>query len=351
MAYTPVSLGLKPLPEAAERHGYHPPRSCEGREGRNLEVGPAMARNLLPGIVLQARSGRHVVQDNGGIVICQVRGRLKQERLSTDLVATGDRVRWRHTRPGRGVIEEVLPRRTVLNRRRPGQLEAEQVIVANPDQAVYIFSVQEPRPHLRLLDRLLVIAENSDLPALICANKIDLLDKDPSTATQLARSMFGLYEKIGYHVVYASAHTGTGVGRLGEALGNKLSVLCGPSGVGKSSLLNAIQPELGLATERTSQATGKGRHTTVTVRLWPLDGGGYVADTPGLREAGLWDIEAEELAWHFVEMRPYLAGCRFSSCTHIHEPGCAVKEAVAVGAINPVRYDSYCRLVSGELGG
>jgi ribosome biogenesis GTPase / thiamine phosphate phosphatase len=309
-----------------------------------------MSHDLRIGIVLQARSGRHIVQDGDGIVICQVRGRLKQKRLPTDLVATGDRVRWRPTRTGRGIIEEVLPRGAVLNRRRPGQIEAEQVIVANPDQALCIFAVQDPPPHLRLLDRLLVIAENSDLPALICANKIDLLHQDPATGQRQARRLFGLYEEIGYPVIYTSAHTGTGVERLREELQGKLSVLYGPSGVGKSSLLNAIQPELGLVTEQTSRSTGKGRHTTVTVRLWPLRDGGYVADTPGLREAGFWDIEPEELAWHFVEMRPFLANCRFSSCTHTHEPGCAVKEAVDAGAIHPARYESYCRLVSGELG-
>jgi ribosome biogenesis GTPase len=113
-------------------------------------------------------------------------------------------------------------------------------------------------------------------------------------------------------------------------------------------LLNTVQPELGLAVREISSATGKGRHTTVSVRLWPLDDGGYVADTPGLREAGFWDIEPEELAWHFVEMRAYLADCRFSSCIHVHEPNCAVQAAVEAGAISEVRYDSYCRLLAGE---
>jgi ribosome biogenesis GTPase len=219
----------------------------------------------------------------------------------------------------------------------------EHVIVANPDQAVFIFSVREPVPHLRMLDRLLVLAENNDLPAIICANKVDLIDEMDE-----CQRMFGVYEEIGYPVIYTSARTGQGVELLGERLAGKLSVLSGPSGVGKSSLLNAIQPDLGLSTRRISDVTGKGRHATVGVRLWPLDDGGYVADTPGLREAGLWDIEPEELAWHFVEMRPYLSDCRFSSCTHTHEPDCAVKDAVQAGAISAMRYDSYCRLLAGE---
>jgi ribosome biogenesis GTPase len=301
--------------------------------------------DLRTGIVLHARSGRHSVEDGDGVVYCQVRGRLKQEKLYTDLVATGDMVRWRPTRPGRGVIEEILPRETQLSRLRPGpqRVPIEHVIVANPDQAIFIFSVREPSPRPRMLDRLLVLAENNDLPAIICANKIDLLDDGCEH-----REIFGVYEQIGYPVIYASARTGQGVDQLRELLAGKLSVLTGPSGVGKTSLLNAIQPELGLKTRQVSDATGKGRHTTVSVRLWPLDGGGYVADTPGLREAGLWDIEPEEVAWHFVEMRPYLSDCRFSTCTHTHEPDCAVKKAVQAGAISEVRYDSYCRLLAGD---
>lgn len=301
--------------------------------------------DLRTGIVIHARSGRHRVQDGDDLVTCVVRGKLKRERLYTDLIATGDWVRWRPTRPGRGVIEEMLPRETQLGRLRPGpgQTPFEHVIVANPDQAVYIFSVREPPPRPRMLDRLLVIAENSDLPAVICANKVDLLDDDRE-----AEELFGVYQEIGYEVLYTSARTGQGVEDLRQRLQGQLSVMCGPSGVGKTSLLNAVQPDLGLAVREISEATGRGRHTTVSVRLWSLDEGGYVADTPGLREAGFFDIEPEELAWHFVEMRPYLSDCRFSSCTHTHEPDCMVKRAVRAGAIREVRYDSYCRLLAAE---
>jgi ribosome biogenesis GTPase len=301
--------------------------------------------DLRTGIVIHARSGRHRVQDGDDLVTCFVRGKLKRERLYTDLIATGDWVRWRPTRPGRGVIEEVLPRETQLSRLRPGpgHTPFEHVIVANPDQAVFIFSVREPTPHPRMLDRLLVIAENSDLPAVICANKVDLLDD-----RREAEELFGVYQEIGYEVLYTSARTGQGVEDLRQQLQGQLSALCGPSGAGKTSLLNAVQPDLGLAVREISKATGRGRHTTVSVRLWSLDVGGYVADTPGLREAGFFDIEPEELAWHFVEMRPYLSDCRFSSCTHTHEPDCTVKRAVKAGAIREVRYDSYCRLLVGE---
>ena len=148
--------------------------------------------DLREGTVLQARSGRHRVEAGDEVVICNVRGRLKREQLATDLVATGDRVLWQPTRPGRGVIEEVLPRETQLSRRRPGHAEAEQVIVANPDQAIFILSIREPPPNLRMLDRLLVLAENNDLPAIVCANKVDLADGEGE-----ARELFDVYEEIG----------------------------------------------------------------------------------------------------------------------------------------------------------
>jgi ribosome biogenesis GTPase len=298
---------------------------------------------LRTGLVLQARSDQHQVLDGAEVVTCRVRGRMRQGYLGAALVVTGDWVRYSPTGPGRGAIEEVLPRRSQLSRRRagPGHLPTEQIIVANPDQAVFVFSVREPAPNHRMLDRMLVIAGANELPALICAQKTDLAKKSE------AHSLFAVYEDIGYPVVYTSAVTGQGVRELRRRLQGKISVLCGPSGAGKSSLLNALQPEMSLSTQEISQSTGKGRHTTVSVRLWPLSGGGYVADTPGLREAGFYQIDAEELAWYFVEFRPYLSDCRFSSCTHTHEPGCAVIAAVEAGAIDPDRHDSYCRLREG----
>jgi len=298
--------------------------------------------DLNTGLVIYAHAGRYEIQAGSQRAICLLRGRLKREKRFTDLLVAGDRVRWSVTGPGRGIIEEILPRDTQLSRPRPGSPGSEDLIMANPDQAVLVFSVCQPEPSLRLLDRFLVAAEVNELPAVICANKIDLLDADEE-----AGDLFGLYEKIGYPVVYTSAVTGQGVAALRDRLCGKLSVLTGPSGAGKTSLLNVVQPELGLATGQISQATGKGRHTTVAIRLFPLAGGGYVADTPGLREMGLWQIEPDELDWLFPEMRPFLGRCRFSSCTHLHEPGCAVQAAVDAGAVSAARYDSYCRLREG----
>jgi ribosome biogenesis GTPase len=308
----------------------------------------------LSGIVIKAQSGFFTVQDSEGRqVVARVRGRLKKERLDTDLVAVGDQVTVSIAEDGSATIEEVAERERALSRLAPspkgrggrrwdrqGYLsDREQVIVANPDEVVFVFSCAEPEPRLRMLDRFLVGAEAQDIPAIICANKIDLVGGVPG-----GRELFELYEEIGYPVIYTSAVTGQGVDALHIQLTGKLSVLAGPSGAGKSTLLNAMQPGLGLAAREVSQATGKGRHTTVVPELLPLDGGGWVADTPGIRAIALFDTDPEELDAYFPEIAPLVAECQFSDCTHIVEPGCAVIAAVEAGQIHPERYESYVLL-------
>lgn len=297
----------------------------------------------LTGTVFKAQSGFFTVQTSEGAIVCRLRGRLRKERLDTDIVAVGDRVVVEPAGDGTGLIVEVLPRTRVLSRRAPpahpdDRRQVEQVIVANPDQAVFVFACAQPAPHLRMLDRLLVAAEAAHLPAIICANKVDLVTPEE------AQTLFGLYATIGYEVLYTSAKTDVGVDALRQRLTGKLSVLSGPSGVGKTSLLNAMQPGLGLRVREVSQATTKGRHTTVVPELVPIEGGGYVADTPGLRAMALWDIEPGELEAYFPDIRPFVAECEFSDCTHTHEPGCAVRAAVARGQIHPARYESLLRL-------
>ena len=191
-----------------------------------------------------------------------------------------------------------------------------------------------------MLDRFLVIAEKQKVPAVIVANKTDLV-KEPA-------AVFGMYTQIGYRVIYTSASDGRGLDELRRALAGRISALAGPSGVGKSSLLNALQPGLGLAVNEISMALNKGRHTTVSRQLLPVEGGGYVADTPGWKSLALWDTEPEEMDAYFPELAPLVARCQFSDCSHRHEPGCAVRAALAEGRIHPERYDSYLRLRTGE---
>jgi ribosome biogenesis GTPase / thiamine phosphate phosphatase len=191
-----------------------------------------------------------------------------------------------------------------------------------------------------MLDRFLVIAEKQKIPAVIVANKIDLVE-DP-------RAIFGMYEAIGYRVLYTSTKTRAGVDELESILTGKISAFAGPSGVGKSSLLNVMQPGLGLAVNEISRAVNKGKHTTVTRQLFPLEGGGYVADTPGWKSLALWDTEPEELDAYFPELRELVQYCQFSDCTHSHEPDCAVRRALEQGQIHPERYESYQKLRMGE---
>jgi ribosome biogenesis GTPase len=307
----------------------------------------ATAPAEVAGTILRAISGFYTVRtDDGRDVECRLRGRVKKERQATDLAVIGDRVRVRVLPDGTGVIEEVEERHSRFSRRQPGPRGTwkEDMLVANLDQVLVVFACADPPPHVRMLDRFLVVAEHNEIPAVVVANKVDLVGLDR------ARQTFGLYERIGYPVHYVSAREGIGVEDLADRLSGRTSVVTGPSGVGKSTLLNAVQPGLRLATGEVSEALHKGRHTTTSAELHPLTapGGGFVADTPGLRELGLWQIPDEELPWCFPELVPHLGGCAFNDCSHLHEPRCAVRAAVDAGEIPAERYDSYRRLRLGE---
>jgi ribosome biogenesis GTPase / thiamine phosphate phosphatase len=299
------------------------------------------------GLVVKAQSGFFTVQpdDGGEPVISRIRGRLKQERQRSDIVAVGDRVSISLNEDGTGSIEAVEERHSALSRtralghkQRNLQSDQEQIVVANPDQVVFVFSVTNPAFSPRKLDRFLVVAEMNHLPAIICANKIDLVDIEE------AREMFKIYEDIGYQVIYTSVKSGVGLDKLREGLQGKISVLAGSSGVGKSSLLNSVQEGLGLRVRQVSDTTGKGLHTTRHIELIPLDIGGYVGDTPGIRSLALFDLEPAEVDAYYREIAPLVSQCQFSDCTHTHEPGCAVRAAVEDGRVSPERYDSYLRL-------
>lgn len=297
----------------------------------------------MRGLVVRTQSGFLTVQTDEGPLVCQLRGRLKQGPREGDVVAVGDWVEVKQIDDETGVVEEVEPRARAFVRMAPlPQGEYRQILVANPDQVALVFACAEPEPRFGMLDRYLVIAEAQGVPPLIVANKVDLV------GLKQAQALYSQYSEIGYPVSYTSAVTRYGILPLMQKLSDKITLLTGPSGAGKSSLLNAIQPGLGLEVKRVSQATSKGRHTTVYREMFPLDGGGYVVDTPGLKALALWDIEPEELDAYFPEIRSLVGECQFSDCTHLHEPGCAVQAAVEKGEIHPERYESYLRMRFGE---
>ncbi|NLW73112.1 MAG: ribosome small subunit-dependent GTPase A [Chloroflexi bacterium] len=298
------------------------------------------------GLVVRSQAGYMTVKTDRGEVVCRVRGRLRRWRAEGDLVAVGDNVRISRNDDGSGNIDEVLPRKSVLARQLSGvSYDYKQIILANPDQVLLVFAVKQPDPRLRMLDRFLVVAERAQIPAVIIVNKVDLVDQN------YAVSLFAPYEKIGYRVIYASAYTGERLDEIRGLLPGKITTLAGPSGVGKTSLLNAIKPGLAQLVGSVSQGVGreKGKHTTQVRQLFELSEGGYLADVPGMRTLALWDIKGEELDAYFREIARLVPRCKFNDCTHSHEPGCAVREAVETGEVSPARYDSYLRLRFGHL--
>lgn len=300
------------------------------------------AKDVQLGRVLAVGGLKSTVQAaDGKCYACATRRLLKT--LSTDerhVVAAGDFVRFRAQGADEGIIERVEPRRTVLSRATRGR---QQILVTNVDQLLIVASAAEPRIKPNLIDRFLISAHQTGLRPLICINKIDLVE-----AATLA-PLVGTFAQMGYQVLLLSATTGFGIDRLRRALAGRASVVAGQSGVGKSSLLNAIDPALDLRVSAVSSENQKGRHTTTTARLLPLASGGYVVDTPGIRQFQLWDVIPAEVAGYFRDIRPYINHCRFPNCTHTHEGGCAVKNAVADGWLDVRRYESYCHLFAGEM--
>ena len=286
-----------------------------------------------------------MVETDDGIVEASSRGRLRLSRTdTTNPVAIGDRVSVTLTGETSAVIEEIHPRDNALCRRAAGRKKGmAQIIAANVDFAWIVASVVQPRINPGLIDRFLVMAEADKIPAGIIINKIDLANNESSIF-----EWHDLYEGIGYPVLLTSAITGEGISGLRQSLKERVTLFTGMSGVGKSSLLNKIDKTLNLPTGEVSAKTNKGRHITTFSTAYPFQGG-YLIDTPGIREFGIVEVSAEELSHYFIEFRPFLDECRFPNCTHAHEPDCAVADALDAGEISGHRYASYLNILDSLL--
>jgi len=330
---------------------------------------------MLTGMVLNSAHGIFDVHTDDGILRCTLRGKLKKsfvpaqttrpvirgnsryERLTAQArirrdeksetrstpirLSVGDYVKLRRIDATTGMIEEILPRQSELSRRDSASSEKkvmQQTLLANLDQVVLVFAAAQPDPHFSMLDRYLAICESAEIRPVICLNKADLAHE------QYVDQAAELYTHLDYPVIWSSTITEEGINDLRSLLRNHMTLFTGPSGVGKSSLVNAIEPGMAIKTGLLSNATGKGKHTTTGSQLYPLTGGGWLADSAGIRALAAWNLAPEDLASCFIEFRSYLGECEYSDCSHIDEEGCAILLAVENGAIDERRHRSYARL-------
>ena len=316
---------------------------------------------LDTGIVFRRSPGLYTVKADSGAVICSISNRLRkilvypyadpssrrrrvdkvEDIKSTDPVAIGDRVNFVITGDGTGMITEVLPRKNKLNRHSSKLKEMEQVIVANVDQVVVVSQAERANIYWSLMDAFIADCEAAEIPAVVCVTKMDVADDDIMDGVKV-------YTDIGYPVILTSVIDNSGMDEFRGILKGKVSVFIGKSGVGKSSLLNYLEPGLGLKTKEVSETTKKGRHATSHFEMFPVDIDGmttWIVDTPGMRKFGIWESGEYDIAYLFREMRPFIGQCRFGyDCTHTHEPGCAIKKAIEDGEITERRYSSYLKM-------
>ena len=340
---------------------------------------------ILTGMILNGAHGIYDVHTENGILRCTLRGKLKKAfaqaqvaeavakarprydkilaqpkvrraaksaemrdaaaQATLSRLSVGDYVKLRQLDAGTGMIEEIMPRQSELSRRDSGSTDkkvVQQTLLANLDQAMLVFAIAQPNPHFAMLDRYLAICESAEIQPVICLNKADL------PYEEYVERDAALYTRLGYQVIWTSVLTGQGIDALRDLLKNHMTLFTGPSGVGKSSLVNAIEPGMAIKTNLVSSATGKGKHTTVGSQLYPLSGGGWLADSAGIRALAAWNIDPADLPLCYIEFRPYLGECTFSDCTHIDEEGCAILQAVEDGVIDENRHKSYVRIVLGE---
>jgi ribosome biogenesis GTPase len=291
--------------------------------------------------IVAALRGRlfDVLAPDGTRVKCEVRQKVKRQRDNVTPVAVGDDVRFCRTQDDegmqRGVIEEVAERRSAFFRPMTGLSHNKQVIAANLDRVAIVVAVKSPPLKTGLIDRCIIAARNGSLEPMLVMNKVDLGETEESATVS------ALYPRIGYRTINVSSRTGEGIEELKEELNGHRTLFAGHSGVGKSTLLNALIPGLDIRTQEISEYSNKGKHTTTAVELYQLPSGGFIVDSPGLKLMDLWEIEREELAAYFPEFEVFLGRCKYNPCSHVHEPNCAVKAAVEEGLISSIRYENY----------
>lgn len=294
----------------------------------------------MKGLVVKSTGSWYAVRtEEGGLLDCRIKGKFRLDGIrSTNPVAVGDHVEVAIRPDGTPVIEEILERKNYIIRKSTNLSKEAHIIAANLDQAILVATLSHPETSLVFVDRFLVATEAYRIPAVILWNKIDLYTEDELFMLEVVMDM---YRKIGYTCIPVSATNGSGMPEVEALLQDKISVFSGLSGVGKSTLINRIEPNLLLKTAPISTSHNTGKHTTTFAEMFPLNMGGYIVDTPGIRAFGLIRMEKTEISHYFPEIFKAASGCRYYNCTHIHEPGCAVLEAVEKGEISDSRYFSY----------
>ena len=298
------------------------------------------------GLLIRIKGSDHYVYDTEEEIRCSVRGRFRIARGDDEVLpVVGDVVEYcrepqRDSSGPSGTITSVRPRRSLFVRSETRGRRGFRILGANLDFVFLVHSVKDPVLNARLIDRMLTSAERDGIEPVIVVNKIDLIEDETVLAATLAP-----YPVMEYTIIRASAVTGEGIEELAGLMAGHCTMLAGPSGAGKTSLLSKIEPGIEARISKVSSSTGKGKHTTTHFELHRLSSGGWLGDSPGIREFGVWGVEKETLGQYFRDFDPYLGGCRFNTCTHSHEPKCAVKEAVEEGAIAAERYDSYLRIL------
>ena len=295
-------------------------------------------------VIKSTGSWYDVRNDEGKTMPCRLRGKMRLDGLrTTNPVAVGDLVSYEKERDkDTCVIDKILPRSNVIVRKSVNLSKESHIIAANVDQAVLVATIAQPRTSTGFIDRFAVTAEAYHIPVVIVFNKCDLYD-DEQNAT--AEELMRVYNGIGYQSFAISAKTGYNCDRLATVMKDKISMFSGHSGVGKSALVNKLDPNLNIRVDEISDVHEKGKHTTTFAQMYELCFGGYIIDTPGIKEFALYDMEKETLAQRFPEMRALMLDCRFNNCTHLHEPHCAIKNAVEQGVIADWRYENYCNMM------